>query len=175
MTDDPFQLYPTLAQIAATFAGFGSLASGVGRRLGAHDARVDAFRLGQMLFASLSGTLLGLLPATLLGLSMGLRWAVGAPAVAAVVGLLIYFPVSMKKAGRIRHVAGFSPAAALANMASALTALAAFSLCAVGVPSNREADLYLLGLMGLLGSSVVMFSRVIASMLRPLNESEGAP
>jgi hypothetical protein len=35
--------------------------------------RVDAYRLGFMLFASLSTTLLGLLPATLAGLSPGER------------------------------------------------------------------------------------------------------
>lgn len=175
MVTDPFELYPVTAQIAATFAGFGSLASGVGLRRGGHDARVDAFRLGQMLFASLSGTLLGLLPATLLGLSIGRQWAVGAPAGAAVVGLLIYFPVSINTARRIRWVAGFSPVAAVTNIASALTALVAFAFCAADIPNGRGADLYLLGLIGLLGSSIVMFSRVIASMLRPLSKADGPP
>ena len=167
MADDPFQLYPTIAQIAATFAGFGSLATGIGQRRGSDDARIDAYRVGFMLFASLSDTMLGLLPATLAGLSFGMRWALGAPAWAAVIALIIYVPISASRVGRMMDVAGFSIASGIGNTICALTALAAFAMCAAGMPAGRLADFYLLGLMGLLGSSVIMFSRVIVSMLRP--------
>jgi hypothetical protein len=51
-------------------------------------------------------------------------------------------------------------------------AFIAFVLCVLAMPAGRIAALYLLGLMGLLGSSVVTFSRVIALMLRPHNENE---
>jgi len=44
----------------------------------------------------------------------------------------------------------------------------------LAMPVGRNGALYLLRLMGLLGSSVIMFSRVIASMLRPHSEKEGA-
>jgi hypothetical protein len=37
MATDPFELYPVIAQIAAAFAGFGSLASGVCQRSGGDD------------------------------------------------------------------------------------------------------------------------------------------
>jgi hypothetical protein len=67
MATNPFELYPVIAQIAGAFAGFGSLASGLGKRRGGDDARMDAYRLEHMLEASLSATLLGLLPATLAG------------------------------------------------------------------------------------------------------------
>jgi hypothetical protein len=167
MAAEPIELYPVIAQIAAAFAGFGSLATGLGSRRGGDDARVDAFRLGQMLFASLTGTLLGLLPAAFLALSFETRWAVGAPAIAAVIALVIYIPLSLRNARRIRGVAGFSTVAGIANMTSATTALIAFALCAFDVPSGRGADLFLVGMVGLLSSSIVMFSRVIASMLRP--------
>src|SRR3954452_11168038 len=63
MATYPAGLYIVITPIAAAFAGFGSLASGIGQRHGGDDARVDAFRLTTMLFSSLSATLLGLLPA----------------------------------------------------------------------------------------------------------------
>ena len=62
----------------------------------------------------------------------------------------------------------------LANIACSMTAFAAFVLCSLGIPADRIAATYLLGLMGLLGSSVIVFSRVIASMLRPHNEGKDA-
>src|SRR5690349_9500217 len=70
VTSNPSDLYPVVAQIAATFAGFGSLASGLGQRQGGADPRMDAYRLSLMLFASLSATMLGLLPAMLGALSL---------------------------------------------------------------------------------------------------------
>jgi hypothetical protein len=57
-------------------------------------------------------------------------------------------------------------AATVANGLCILTALAAFGLCAAGAARGQVAGLYLLGLLGLLASSVLTFSRVIASMLR---------
>lgn len=169
MTDDPFQLYPTIAQIAAVFAGFGSLASGIGRRSGGDDARVDAYRLGFMLFSSLSATLLGLLPATLAGLSLDAGSAVRLSAGAGFVALIIFIPFSTKRVLGLRHVAGFSISGAIANSACTGTAAIAFALCAGGFEGQRITAVYLVGLMGLLGSSMVMFARVIASMLRRHN------
>lgn len=93
MASDPFELYPVIAQIAAVFAGFGSLASGLGKRRGADDARIDAFRLGMMLCASLSATLLGLLPATLAGLLAGPTIALRTSAAIAALSLVIYMPL----------------------------------------------------------------------------------
>lgn len=165
MSTDPFQLYVAIAQIAATFAGFGSLASGLGHRH-ADDARIDASRLALMLFASLSATLLGLLPGTLGGIGVAEAAAVRASAAAAVVALLIYAPLAVRRSSRIWHVGGFTMAATVANGLCVLTALAAFGLCAAGAARGQVAGLYLLGLLGLLASSVLTFSRVIASMLR---------
>jgi hypothetical protein len=171
MATDPYQLYAVIAQIAAAFAGFGSIASGLGRRSGGDDARIDAHRLATMLVASLSATVLGLLPATLASLSLSERWALGAPSIAALVVIIFYAPAAVGRALIIRHVAGFSMAANVANLTCVLIAVGAFSLCALGFSIDRLAAIYLVGLMGLLGSSIVMFSRVIASMLRPHNEA----
>ena len=171
MGTDPYQLYPVIAKIAAAFAGFGSIASGLGRRRGGDDARIDAHRLTTILVASLSATLLGLLPATLSAFSLNERWALGASSIVALVVIIAYAPAATARALKIRHVAGFSRAANIANLGCVLIAVGAFSLCALGLPADQLAALYLVGLMGLLGSSVVMFSRVIASMLRPHNEA----
>ena len=166
MTDDPFQLYPTIAQIAAVFAGFGSLASGLGQRRGGDDARVDAYRLGFMLFASLSATALGLLPPTIRALSAGADTAIGISAAIGFIALVIFVPLSTRRVLKLRRVPGFSIGGAVANSACTGIALAAFALCILRAGGERIAALYLAGLMGLLGSSMVMFSRVIASMLR---------
>lgn len=172
MANDPFLLYPTVAQIAAAFAGFGSLASGLGRRRGGDDARLDAYRLGFMLFSSLSATVLGLLPATLAALSVGDRRAVSICAVLAMIAIAVFAPASARQIIKIRHVSGFSLSGAVANSACSLTAFGAFAICATGLAGDRLAAFYLLGLMGLLGSSMVMFSRVIASMLRRHRSTE---
>jgi hypothetical protein len=171
MATDPTQYYAVIAQIAAAFAGFGSIASGLGSRSGGDDARIDAHRLATMLVASLSATLLGLLPAALSGFSLSERWFLGASSIVALVVIIFYAPAAVARALKIRHVAGFSMAANVANLSCVLIAVGAFSLCALGLPADRLAAIYLAGLMALLGSSVVMFSRVIASMLRPHNEA----
>lgn len=174
MATNPFELYVVISPIAAAFAGFGSLASGLGQNRGGDDARIDAMRLALMLSTSLTATLLGLLPVTLSALSLNDRFAVRASAVVALIVMGCYAPISLKRARKLRHAPGFSKGATAGSSACSLTAFIAFVLCVLAMPADRIAALYLLGLVGLLGSSVIMFSRVIASMLRPLNQNEGA-
>lgn len=171
MATDPFELYVLISPIAAAFAGFGSLASGLGQRLGGDHARVDAMRLGSMLFASLSATLLALMPAMLAGFLSDDPLAVRVSAFIAVVAILGLAPISVKRALTIRGLPGFSKTGVVANTTCTLIALGAFALCMLNRPIGRGEALYLLGLVSLLGSSVVMFSRVIASMLRPINDA----
>ena len=173
MASNSFDLYVVIASIAAVFAGFGSLASGLGRRRAGDDARVDATRLILMLFASLSATLLGLLPATLAGLLLDDQLAVRASALVALIAILGYAATGLSRALKLRQIRGFSKAGVLSNLASALIALGAFLLCVLGVPEDRIPAVYLLGLLGLLGSSTIMFSRLIISMLRPHDETSG--
>jgi len=173
MATDPFELYIVIAPIAAAFAGFGSLASGLGRG-GGDDARVDASRLSMMLQVSLSATLLGLLPAMFISLSFGERWSLGAASIAALIVMLACAPGALRRSIRFRNLPGFSKRTTVLNALCLLTSLIAFVLCASGISESRLPGVYLLALMGLLGSSVVMFSRVIMSMLRPHNDSEDA-
>jgi len=170
MATNPSDLYIIISQMSVAFAGFGSLASRLGQRPGGDDAKVDATRLGLMLSASLSATLLGLLPATLSSFVLDEQFGVRTSAVVGLVAMLSYAPINIRRARKIRHTHGFSKGGTLASAACSLVSFAAFSLCSLGIPAGRTEALYLLALMGLLGSSVVMFSRLIASMLRPHNE-----
>lgn len=170
MATDPAQLFPVIAQIAGAFAGFGSLASGLGQRRGGDDARMDAYRLEHMLEASLSATLFGLLPATLAGLLPVEAWGLRISGFVAAAAILVYAPLAVIRARKIRNVAGFSRRATIVNSVCVWSAFIAFLLCGLDSPAGRAANLYLLGLMGLLGSSVMLFSRVIVSMLRPHSE-----
>ena len=174
MAADPLDIYPVIAQIAGAFAGFGSLASGLGQRRGGDDARMDAYRLEHMLEASLWATMLGLLPATFSALSMDDTWGVRASALIGAAAILFHAPRAMMHARRIRHVEGFNLKATIVNVICMWGAFAAFLLCLLEVPHGRSASLYLLGLTGMLGSSVMLFSRVIVSMLEPLHGTESA-
>lgn len=174
MATNPFDLYVTIAQISAVFAGFGSLASGLGQRRTGDDSTVDAMRLAVMLSASLSATLLGLLPAVLLALAVPEPMALRGSAMAALVAILSYVPLGVSRARKIRRVQGFSKGGAFANIVCTFGAFLVFFLCAVDLLEGRLQALYLVGLMGLLASSVVMFSRVMSSMLRPHNDGDDA-
>ena len=170
MASDSFEVYLLIAPIAAAFAGFGSLASGLGQRRGSDHARVDAMRLESMLSASLSATLLALLPVTLAGLFLNDHLAVRVSAAVALIALLLLAPMISRRGLNIRGLPGFSAAGAVANLTCWVVALGGFFCCLINTPAGRDEALYLLGLVGLLGSSVVMFSRLIASMLRPHNQ-----
>jgi hypothetical protein len=165
VTVDPFDSYVVIAPIAVSFAGFGSLASGIARRPGGDDARVDATRLTLMLFASLSAALLGLLPMTLAGFLSDAA-AVRVSSTAGLIAIPAYATAGLKRARSLRRAPGFSVAGVLVNLACATIAFIAFALCAAGFPAGRLTAIYLVGLMGMLGSSAIMFSLVIVSMLR---------
>ena len=99
------------------------------------------------------------------------RTAMRASALVGLVAIAVYVPIGAWRVRKLRKVTGFSKSGGLANSACLLTAFVAFTLCAAAVAGDRTAGVYLLGLVGLLGSSMVMFWRVIASMLRPSHSS----
>ena len=169
MATDPSELFIVIAQMSVAFAGFGSLASRLGQQRGGDDAKVDATRLNLMLFSSLSATMLGLLPATLSGLILDDQLALRSSATGAFFGIVVYAAIGVRRAVGLRQALGFSRMGVLSNVVCILIALTAFALCLLGLPEGQMAAVYLLGLVGLLGSSVIMFSRVIASILRPHN------
>jgi hypothetical protein len=173
MVTNPSELFIVVAQMSVAFAGFGSLASRLGQQSGGDDAKVDATRLNLMLFTSLSATLLGVLPLTLSGLVLDDRLAIRSSALAALIAIIVYATSGVRRALTLRRTLGFSRTGVLSNLACTLVAFAAFTICVLGLPEGRIEAVYLLGLVGLLASSTIMFSRVIGSMLRPHDQGRG--
>lgn len=171
MATNASELFIVIAQMSVAFAGFGSLASRLGQQSGGDDARVDATRLNLMLFASLSVTVLGILPSTLSGLTVDDQLAIRLSALAALFAIVVYAVTGVSRALSLRQTLGFSMTGVLSNLACTVIACAAFTFCVLDFPQGRTEAVYLLGLVALLGSSIIMFSRVIASMLRPHNRS----
>lgn len=166
---DPFDSYGLYAGIAASFAGFGTVAVSLGQRTGGDDAKIDANRLTNMLVASLTLTIVALLPQLLAALGFPPRWQTGLPAAAAFSVMVIAARPLIRRNIAIRQVAGYSWPTSIATYASLIVASLAFLACAIGWPGYRPEAVYQLGLTGLLLSSVVMFARVAMSLLLPYN------
>lgn len=169
--DDLNSTYTTLAAIAVSFAGFGTIAVSLGNRTGGDDAKVDAHRLTNMLAASLTLVVLALLPATLAAVGVSPRWQVGLPSIAGLCVMTVASPRLARRNLAIMRLPGYNVPASLANLASVILAAVAFLSCAIGWPDYRPSAIFLIGLMGLMLSSVIMFSRVAMSLLLPHNEA----
>lgn len=161
--------YTALAAIAASFAGFGTIAVSLGNRTGGDDAAIDAHRLTNMLATSLTLAVVALLPQLIGALGLGPRWQLGLPSAAVLAVMVVAGPRLARRNLAIRHLAGYNWPASTANFLSVFVAGLAFLACAVGWPHYRPPAVFLLGLMGLLLSSVIMFSRVAMSLLLPHN------
>lgn len=164
-----YDSYSVYAGIAASFAGFGTVAVSLGERRGGDDAKIDANRLTNMLVASLTLAVVALLPQLLAALGVAPRWQTGLPAAAALGVLAIGAPPLVRRNFAIRRVAGYSWPTSVATYLSLIVACLAFLACAIGWPAYRPAALFQLGLTGLLLSSVIMFARVAMSLLLPHN------
>lgn len=162
--------YAALAAIAVAFAGFGTVAVSLGQRDGGDDAKVDAHRLTNMLTASLTLVVLALLPSLFAALGLDERWQVGLPSIAGLAIMVAAAPGLARRNLAIRRAPGYNLPASIANLLSVIVAAIAFLSCALHWPGWRPSGLFLLGLMGLLVSSVIMFSRVAMSLLRPHNQ-----
>jgi len=170
MIVDPFASYGLYAGIAASFAGFGTIAVSLGQRTGGDDTRIDANRLTNMLVASLTVTVAALLPQLIAALGFAPRWQTGLPAAAALGVMVVEGPPLVRRNLAIRQVAGYSWPTSTAMYVSLLIAFLAFLACAVGWPGYRPEAVYQLGLTGLLLSSIIMFARVAMSLLLPHNQ-----
>lgn len=169
--DEIYSTYTTLAAIAVSFAGFGTIAVSLGNRTGGDDAKVDAHRLTNMLAASLTLVVLALLPSVLAALGVVPRWQVGLPSIAGLCVMAFATPRLARRNLAILRLPGYNVPASLANLASIVLAALAFLSCAIGWPDYRPSASFLVGLMGLMLSSVIMFSRVAMSLLLPHNEA----
>ena len=167
---DPYAAYGDIAAIAVAFAGFGTVAVSLGQRSGGDDAKVDAHRLTNMLAASLTLVVAALLPGMLENLGFTRRWQLALPSIAVLCVILVEAPGLARRNYEIRNAPGFNWPAALTNLGSVILAAFAFLACALGLAGERAAGIYQLGLIGLLLSSVIMFSRVALSLLLPHNK-----
>ena len=148
--DDLYTTYAVLAGIAASFSGFGTIAISLGHRDGGDDAKVDAHRLTNMLAASLTLTVIALVPILLAALGVAPRWQVGLPSVAVLAVIAAATPRLARRTYAIRNAAGYNRPASAANILSVFIAALAFLSCAVGWPEYEPAAMFLLGLMALL-------------------------
>lgn len=80
-------------------------------------------------------------------------------------GIAVAAPRLARRNYAIRHAAGYNLPASVANIMSVFVAALAFLACAIGLPGYEPSALFLLGLIGLLLSSAIMFSRVAMSLL----------
>jgi hypothetical protein len=167
MAGVPSELNIVIAQMSVAVAGFGGLASGLGQTETGDDAQVDAMRLGVMLSSSLSAAVLGLAPRVLIGMGLLEPTAVRLSAILGLAAMFAYAPLSILRAFQIRGARGFSKGGTAANAVCSIVAFSSFAVSSLGLPGGRPEGAYLLGLFGLLCSSIIMFSRVMASMLRP--------
>jgi hypothetical protein len=109
----------TIAELAVALAGFGSLASLIGRQSGPESAAVDAGRLRGMLERSLTLMILSILPISLtrFELSSDIVWGVCGALFAVAAPLLFWLPIR-----RLRPLPEYQPG--LAYKAGGYTALA---------------------------------------------------
>jgi len=166
---NPFDTFAVIAQLSVAFAGFGSIASGLGQRGAGADAKLDAHRLTLMLIGSLSATVFALLPATLSLFIARERWVYCGSSLIALTVLICLSREHARRAIAVRRAPGFSGGAAIAVTASAIVGVAALAFCAAGFPGDRLPGLYLLALMALLSASVINFWLVTRSLLQPYN------
>lgn len=166
---DGYASYTALAGIAMSFAGFGTIAISLNNRAGGDDSKVDAHRLTNMLTAALTLTVVALLPGLLAALGLAPRWQTGLPSIAVLAVMVVAAPGLARRNLAIRLAPGYSWWAASTNLASVILAALAFLACALDWPGYRPTAVFLLGLTGLLLSSVIMFSRVAMSLLLPHN------
>jgi len=100
------EFFLTIAELAVALAGFGSLASLIGRRSGAESAAVDAGRLRGMLERSLSIMILSVFPISLthFELPSGIVWGVSGLLFAVTARLLFWLPLR-----RLRQLPEYRP------------------------------------------------------------------
>lgn len=161
--------FTTLSGIAVSFAGFGTIAISLGKRDGGDDAAVDAHRLTNMLATSLPLAVAGLVPSLLAAFKLEERLQVALPSIALLATIAIVAPRLVRRNLEVMGKPGYNWFASATNLLSVIVAGLAFLACALGWPDVRPGAVYLLGLTGLLMSSVIMFSRVALSLLLPHN------
>jgi len=156
------EFFFTIAELSVALAGFGSLASLIGRQSGSESAAVDAGRLRGMLDRSLSVMILSIFPVSLthFELPSGIVWGVSAVLFAVLAPLLFWMPIR-----RLRQLPEYRPGFAyrLSAYASLAVTLGLLLSGLVGVLPLIPA--YGVALVVELAVAAGMFLRVASSIM----------
>jgi len=153
----------SIAEIAATFAGFAALVTLFGRRRVAGTAAHDLLRLRLVIATSVVVVLISLVPVALAGygLTVGIAWRV-----AAGVGLLLrYLAIGSFIASYRRVQDHFEPDRLAVGVYSVIEVLVQVALLAVlfGFADGNENSLYVSSLVGTLAQAAFVFLRLVES------------
>lgn len=153
----------TIAEIAATFAGFAALVSTLGRRLTHGGALHDLLRLRLVIAVSIVVVATALLPIPLLDFDLDARWSWR---IAAGVFLLLIYTTIASFISSYRPVRGTFPPDRLAvTVAIGLGVVVQIALAAIvfDFAPARNSALYVTALVGTLGQAAFVFMRLVGS------------
>jgi hypothetical protein len=153
----------TIAEVAATFAGFAALVTLFGRRRVAASAVHDLLRLRLVIGMSVVALLAALIPVALDGYGLGaqLTWRIGA----VVFILLIVFVIASFVASYNSVKGSFPPDRLALSIALVLGffVLAGLIAIASGLADNRSYGFYVSALIGTLAQAAFVFLRLVES------------
>jgi multisubunit Na+/H+ antiporter MnhF subunit len=153
----------TLAEVAATFAGFSALVTLFGRRRVAGAAVHDLLRLRLVIGASMAALMAALIPVALegYGLSAAVTWRVSALAFLA----LIYFTIASFFASYRSVRDEFLPDRLAAMVALVLEVFIQIGLLAIvfGMAGERQYGFFVSALIGTIGQAAFVFLRLVES------------
>jgi hypothetical protein len=153
----------TIAEIAATFAGFAALVSTLGRRLTQAAALHDLLRLRLVIAVSIVVVATALLPIPLLDFEIDADWSWR---IAALVFLLLIYTTVVSFINSYRPVRGTFPPDRLAvTVAIVLGIGVQISLLTIvfDLAPERDAALYVTALVGTLCQAAFVFMRLVGS------------
>jgi O-antigen/teichoic acid export membrane protein len=166
---DIYALLQTVAQIAATFAGFGALASTISVR--SDRDRMDGNRLRVVLITSLIAMLFALAPCGFALLDLSDAWVWRASGIFALVVTVVTVPATLLRAQRIARTPGFNWPLGIVMFVLFLISVATHVMCALGVPAGHLAATYFFGLFAMLTLAALLFARLIVSFLNAAKPS----
>jgi hypothetical protein len=156
------EFFLTVAELSVALAGFGSLASLIGRQPGSESAAVDAGRLRGMLERSLSVMILAIFPVSLASFDVPshIVWRVSGVLFAVSAPLLFWLPVR-----RLRKLPEYRPSLAYRSIGRVGLAITLGLLASGLVGALPMAPAYGVALVVELAIAAGMFLRVASSLM----------
>ena len=156
------EFFLTVAELSVALAGFGSLASLIGRQPGAESAAVDAGRLRGMLERSLSVMLLSIFPVSLTSFELpsDIVWRVSGAIFFVAAPLLFWLPVR-----RLRRLPEYQPSFAYRSIGRIGLAVTLGLLVSGFIGALPMMPAYGIALVIELAIAAGMFLRVASSLM----------